>query len=384
MCSALVGWDAERARGFDMDHASLRTGSIPASAADLTPQWLSAVLSASTGDDSLQISHVDVQPVGVGVGIMSVLYRLTPTYSAGNGPKSVIAKLAPPYPQVREIAAGYHFYDREVSVYQQLGSELAFRPPHVHLARHDPSTDDFVIVLEDFGGLRTADQLDGCSITDARNVLLELARLHARWWEDPRFEQLPFLQSWADPPFPEYHGQAAKQTWPVTRIRFEHVIPERIAKLGERWPDIGPALMEDMPNHPRTLCHGDVRLDNLFFHDDGGPPVSIVDWQIAGRSTGAGDVAYFMSQSLTVDDRRAHQDELTKLYYDALIEGGVRDYSFDEFWNDYRTTTLFCLCYPLQAGAVELVNDRAVALATAMLERSISAIIDLDADECAP
>jgi hypothetical protein len=32
---------------------------------------------------------------------------------------------------------------------------------------------------------------------------------------------------------------------------------------------------------------------------------------------------------------------------------------------------------------VELVNDRAVALATSMLERSMTAILDLEADEVA-
>jgi hypothetical protein len=42
---------------------------------------------------------------------------------------------------------------------------------------------------------------------------------------------------------------------------------------------------------------------------------------------------------------------------------------------------VFCLCYPIQAGGAELVNDRAVDLVTAMFERSMSAILDLDADE---
>jgi len=38
----------------------------------------------------------------------------------------------------------------------------------------------------------------------------------------------------------------------------------------------------------------------------------------------------------------------------------------------------------MSVGVMELVNDRAVALATAMLERSIAAIEDLDADELTP
>ncbi len=46
--------------------------------------------------------------------------------------------------------------------------------------------------------------------------------------------------------------------------------------------------------------------------------------------------------------------------------------------------TLFVCCYPLNAGAVNLVNDRAVELFSTMLDRSVSAILDLDALELMP
>ncbi len=40
--------------------------------------------------------------------------------------------------------------------------------------------------------------------------------------------------------------------------------------------------------------------------------------------------------------------------------------------------------YPLNAGSVDLVNDRAVALFRMMLDRSVRAIMDLDALELMP
>ena len=356
------------------------TPGIIAAPEQMTCEWLTAVLRGSGPGDDPVVASVDVEPVGVGVGLMSLLFRLTPTYAAGTGPASVVVKFAPPYPQVREIAAGYHFYEREVAIYQTLGAELALRPPRLYHADHDPDTNDFVVVMEDLGHLRSPDQLDGCPVEDARVIVAELARHHAQWWQSDRLDDLSFLQSWAEPPFPQYHDQAAKQSWPIALERFGDIIPDRIRALGDGWSDIGPALMIDGPNHPSTLCHGDVRLDNVFFHTDGGDPVSIIDWQIAGIGPGANDLAYFTSQSLTVDDRREHEDELTRLYHQTLVDNGVVDYPFDEFWDDYRRSVLFCLCYPLQGGAVELVNDRAVALASGMLERAMAAIIDLDAD----
>jgi hypothetical protein len=62
----------------------------------------------------------------------------------------------------------------------------------------------------------------------------------------------------------------------------------------------------------------------------------------------------------------------------------VHGYPFDACWEDYRLATLFVSVYPLNAGAVDLVNDRAVELFTAMLERSVAAILDLDALELMP
>lgn len=353
---------------------------VPSSPADLTPEWLSSVL--STEDRPVSISEVALEPIGVGIGIMSLLFRVTPTYSEGEGPASLVAKIEPPYEQVRMIAAGYRFYETEVAMYRELSGELGLRPPELYYAAHDPDSDEFVILMEDLGHLRTCDQLDGCPIGDARAIVEHLARHHAHWWEDPRLSE-SYVPKFSAPPYPQFNGQAGEQSWPIAFERFGDLMPERIRALGSRWPEVGPPLLEDIANHALTLCHGDVRLDNVFFHDDDASTVSIVDWAIASAATGTSDLGYFMSQSLTVEDRRAHEQELTQLYYDTLVENGVRDYTFEEFWLGYRRAILFCLAYPLQGGAVELVNDRAVALATSMLERSMSAILDLDADEVA-
>jgi hypothetical protein len=353
---------------------------VPTSPDEITPEWLSCALA---GDgEPLSISAVAIEPIGVGLGVMSLLFRLTPTYASGRGPSSLVAKIAPPYEMVRMIAAGYRFYETEVAIYSNLSAELGMRPPALYFAAHNPDSDDFVILMEDLGGLRSDDQLAGCPIDDARAVIHQLALHHAHWWQDERLDE-PYVPRFSRAPYPQFNGQAASMSWPIIDERFGHLIPERIRALASRWPEVGPPLLEDIENHPLTLCHGDVRLDNIFFHDDDASTVSLVDWAIASAAAGVNDLGYFMSQSLTVTDRRAYEDELTRLYYDTLLEHGVTGYSFDEFWLGYRRAILFCLCYPLQGGAVELVNDRAVALATSMLERSMSAILDLDADEVA-
>jgi ecdysteroid kinase len=353
---------------------------VPTSPEEITPEWLSAAL--ADVDGSISVSAIAVEPIGVGVGVMSLLFRLTPTYASGRGPDSLVAKIAPPYEMVRTIAAGYRFYETEVAIYRNLSPELGMRPPRLYYAAYNPDSDDFVILMEDLGRLRCDDQLEGCPIEDARAVIHQLALHHAHWWQDERLGE-SYVPRFSREPYPQFNAQAASMSWPIIDERFGHLIPERIRDLASRWPEVGPPLLVDIENHPLTLCHGDVRLDNIFFHDDDASTVSLVDWAIASAASGVNDLGYFMSQSLTVENRRAYETELTRLYYDTLLEHGVTGYPFDDFWLGYRRAILFCLCYPLQGGAGELVNDRAMALVTSMLERSMSAILDLDADEVA-
>jgi hypothetical protein len=359
------------------------TLSIPADVGAITADWLTGALREGDPDSTAVVDSFDVEPVGLGVGVMSVLFRLTPTYREGAGPASLIVKLAPPYDQVRAVAAGYRFYEREVAIYNHLAGDLGLQAPRCWYAAHDLETGDFALLLEDLSTCRVEDQLVGCPSEDAELVIGEVARHHARWWGDPRLTSLPFMQSPAESPYPQFQEQSIKQCWPVFLERFGDRVPARIHALGENWSAIGPIIMEDTDNHPTTLNHGDLRLDNIFFND-ADATIKVVDWQISFRTGGSSDLAYFMSQSLTVDDRRAQEDRLVHLYHDTLLAGGVTGYGFDELWTDYRTATLFCLAYPFSAGALELVNDRAVELVNAMVDRSIAAVVDLDADELVP
>jgi hypothetical protein len=84
------------------------TVGVPASPAGLTPDWLTRAL--VSGGLDVRVTDLDVTPIGVGFGVMSLVFRLTPTYEGPTGPMTLVAKIAPPYEQVRQIAAGYGFY----------------------------------------------------------------------------------------------------------------------------------------------------------------------------------------------------------------------------------------------------------------------------------
>jgi hypothetical protein len=361
---------------------------VPRTIDDIDAAWLTGALRAGPGADAdLEVTDLRVEPVGVGVGVMALLYRIHPTYGAGTGPESVVVKLASIHEPIRQIARGYRFYEREVGVYRLLAPELSLRSPACHHAGHDPESDDFVLVIDDLGDRRMCDQVAGCPVDDAYRVVDQLAALHAQWFGNERLLDFPFIERPSDAPYPQYHAQATKADWPNFVERFGDHVPGALHGLGERWYEIGPALMEETANHPWTLAHGDVRLDNLFFGEPSGTDTGlrIVDWQICYRNQGAFDLAYFLCQSLDVEDRRAHESEMLHRYHDGLVAGGVVGYSSDELFEDYRRSVLFSFCYPMSAGAnADLVNDRVSDLVHAMIDRSVSAIEDLDATQLIP
>ena len=45
---------------------------------------------------------------------------------------------------------------------------------------------------------------------------------------------------------------------------------------------------------PKTLSHGDFRLDNIFFAADAADDIAVIDWQVSGLRSPLYDVAYFL------------------------------------------------------------------------------------------
>lgn len=351
----------------------------PASPEGLTPEWWTTALGGGG-----KVASASAEPIGIGVGILSLLWRVTLTYADGDGPASVVLKLPHTVEGARQTADAFDFYGREVHFYREAAHRTPLGTAEVHVAEYDPATKDFVLVLEDLSDRTQYDQLDGCSVDAALIAAKELAGHHAWWWEDPDLIEADWTVRTSDPPNPQALPPTLRQSWPIIESEFAHLLPGPMLEAARRMPDVCVELLNRIAEGPVTLLHGDYRLDNLFFDAGAADPVVAVDWQICGLGRAPYDIAYFMSQSLTPEDRKAADEQVLRVYYDALRAGGVEDYTWEQCWEDYRLAILFCSVYPLNAGALDLVNERAVALFSAMLDRSAKAILDLDALELLP
>ena len=309
---------------------------FPVDPASVTAAWLSEVLDADVRDCRLE-------QIGIGVGLLGRLYRAH-LVGGSDVPASVVVKLPilDTQPARSAICEDLEFYLREVRFYQQIGVANPLRPARPYFAAFDETTHDFVLVLEDLGRLRVADQIVGCTAVDAETVVNAIARHHAYWWESDRFASLPWLKTYATPPFPAVLAGNFEAAWP----RFLEVVGADLSPplhaFGERFPSLVGWFWQELARPPHTFLHGDLRLDQLFFAvgaDD--PPVTALDWQITSKGRAAYDVGYFLSQSLSADVRRSCEQQLIERYAECLTAHGVH-YPRDELWRDYRLTLAFC------------------------------------------
>lgn len=352
---------------------------FPTSIDAVTGEWLTATLRESgalDGDGSVRA--VDAEPIGVGVGLMGLLHRLRLDYDGAPGPATLVVKFPVPHPETRHVARVFRFYEKEVGFYRHLADESPFTTARPHLAVHDPETDDFALVLDDVGGWGAIyDQTVGCPPEIAVVAARALGRHAAAFVDHPSFtgEAGAWLPFGHDSPNPEGVMQGVSDAWGPFQERFPELVDDELTEIVPRYVSSVRELMVPDPDRPVTLAHGDYRLDNLFFAGD---EVTAIDWQICAKAPCAYDLAYFVSQSLTVDDRRGHETTIIDAWFDAFTAaGGVHDR--DDFMVDYRRSVMFCLAYPLQSAAIDLANERARTLVADMYTRCITAIRDHDA-----
>ncbi len=363
--------------------------SIPHGPHDLTPEWLTDALRSTGTIRKVSVKSFDLQPdIAAGTGFMGQLADVSLHYDTPEegAPATLIAKFPTPVPENREVADTFRFYEIETRFYEEIAEEVELRTPRRYYSARDTKSTDFVLLLEDLSPARVGDQVTGCRIEQAQLAISELAKFHATWWESPRLAELDWMPVTNDPVRAQSAQDNYQQAWAPFVESFGDQVPAEILKLGEQFGTRVVDLMNQLAKPPRTIMHGDYRLDNLFFATpEGGDPLAVVDWQIANRGRGIFDVAYFMTGTLQPAERRARELDLVRMYHGILVERGVAGYDFDQCFHDYRASTLFCWLYVvIVLGTLDVATDRGLALFTTNMERGIAALQDLKAADLLP
>ncbi len=343
-------------------------GDVPRTLEAITPAWLAEHL-------EVPIDAIEVDEIGAGEGFMGQLARVRLTSTDARAPESVIVKLPTADPGGIFIGEMMRVWEREHCFYRDVAPHMSIRIPAALVNVADPPC----LVLEDLAPAVVGDHVAGATLTQAELAMDALALHHATWFEHPllaTFEWMPGL----DDPAIHTLGDTFAVGWPLFLERFGDELPARCLRWCERFVEGIPAWIEGHFDEPVTMTHGDFRLDNLFYGHDGS--VAVIDWQLSMRAPGQADFVYFCANNLTVDMRRAHENDLLSRYVAALHAHGVPSDAVTEetVRQGYLEGLVF---YAVSFGAslltIDPANPRGVALFEALVRRTFTAVDDLDA-----
>jgi hypothetical protein len=337
----------------------------------LTDAWWSAVFGAPVRAG---------QPSRIGDGLvgMNLRYRL----EAGQGtgvPSTVVVKLPSLDETSRATGIALRNYEREVKFYEQVADTVDIRVPECHFAAWEPDSHDFVIVLEDVAPAEQGNQISGCEPETARLGVDEMVRLHGPRWDDPTLDELDWIQrreteedanllagmyAMVKEGFLAVHGDAVRNACGDEGVDLVHQLGEALV----------PYVL-DRPG-PRTVTHGDFRLDNMLFGPAGGDKECVVvDWQTPTLGNGPTDLAYFLGAGLVPEDRRRHEDDLLARY-----AAGIADYGApcDADWvaRMYRHDAVAGVIMAVVASQIVQRTERGDAMFAAMATRHVCHALD--------
>lgn len=347
---------------------------FPQTAEALSVDWLNSVLPFAQG----KIASFDSKIIGVGEGFMGQLARVTLDYGStvgGQQPNSLIAKFAAKKTETRMMAKEQGYYAKELGFYRDIGNDVGVRVPNCYHSDLDPESNHFVLLLEDMAPAIPSDQVEGTTEEGSRMVIESFARLHAKWWNSDKLASL----DWAQP---------ITNSRPISEsLELLHYSIQQSEETGrfDRYPEIKrlqpllPPLcrMEPPPPFPFTLNHGDLRSDNVFLPGPDGGEFAMIDWQLAGMAQPMMDIARWLTQSITVEQRRATEQDLLKLYHDKLLEYGVTGYSYKQMLQEYQLNLVVLLfMFSMTMDDIDQTPDRAEAFFHALYSRLDAALVD--------
>jgi hypothetical protein len=211
-----------------------------------------------------------------------------------------------------------------------------------------------------------------------------LAVMHARWWGAQRLAE-------ADAPI--HSPEHIRRFVEIAEPGVGHILDRFSAGLQPHWPDAIRALYAKHPQrmieraqdaNGFTLIHGDVGCGNILVPREGHRPIYIIDRQPFDWSLttwlGVYDLAYAIVLDWEVETRRRLEQMILRRYHERLIQNGVRDYSWEQLYDDYRLSAAMGV-YIATEYCRGGVNERWVPVWLPMLQRSLTACDDLHCSE---
>jgi len=347
---------------------------LPTYPQDLTPDFLTTVMAAHNPGVRVENARlVDASLIGDTAVSSSQRARLEVEYSQESPPglpRHLFVKFSP--------GSLYAIYENEILFYNRIRPTLDLETPVALGGRADPASKRFILITEDLSAkdAHFHRQTDEPSVATTQALLDTLAKLHATFWETPRFGgDLAFVQTHLEGSIEDLmHGVIRAGI--REELKREVTKRELLGRLRTTEEDMYRAvnvLKHHQAGLPQTLLQGDCHFANSYLLPDG--RAGIYDWQLCSRGHAMHDISYMITTSLSIALRRAHERELLTFYRERLGHYGVTELpSEDSLWLEYRRAALWNLYYGWLIAPISYGWE----LLTMALMRTSAAIEDHD------
>ena len=182
-----------------------------------------------------------------------------------------------------------------------------------------------------------------------------LAEIHAFWWDHPKLKELSkhsyVLYTFKENSFTEEVIFKWFNTQKRTLSRFLEFLgdgisnnrKELIKSVFSLYPQVA---YERIKKENITIIHGDSHILNFFYPKDitnQKSKAKLFDWQTWGIGVGCQDLAYMIGLFFYPDYRHLMEIDIIKRYHNELLKLGIKDYSWDDCWYDYKLWALLNL-----------------------------------------
>jgi aminoglycoside phosphotransferase (APT) family kinase protein len=199
--------------------------------------------------------------------------------------------------------------------------------PRVHYAAIDG--DAAIIVMEDVvaAGGEFMSPHHPLSVETARSTLSQLASLHGSTWGLTSVADLGWLAHGLGSFSTRYRATTLQRL--LDDGRAEGFAPE--LRVGA---NLLAALQREAAHAQTCVLHGDTHTGNVYL--DARRRGCWYDFDVFNTGHWAQDVAYHLSTVLSIEDRRAHEQDLLRHYLAELKAQGAPAPAFGEAWDLYR------------------------------------------------
>lgn len=236
-------------------------------------------------------------------------------------------------------------YEREYYFYENISKYVNIEIPEFYSLIKDDNLNNVGILMENINRPEYKLNLDLNieKINVSLKIIESCAKLHSKFWNKDLSSIFPNLLKNDDSRFNPSWNNYINENWDMFKYKWGNVLTDKQLLIGDKIVKNFMKIQSDLSNNNLTLCHGDIKSPNIFYKEISNDEYIpyFIDWQYISNGKGVQDIVFLMIESYSIDKIDLYYSIFKNYYYIKLLENDVKNYSFEEYNNDFINSICF-------------------------------------------